>query len=82
MLIPRGLHYGAKGEHIKTLEAAMKIIPILAGHTSLQRFSKPTLWHGNFHLGNVFVSDQDPTTITSIIDWQFMTIMPVFMQVQ
>lgn len=55
---------------------------MLAGYTSLQRFSNPTLWHGDLHLGNIFVCDEDPTTIVSIIDWQFTSIMPTSMQVQ
>ncbi|RHZ63822.1 hypothetical protein CDV55_106457 [Aspergillus turcosus] len=81
-LVPRGPHYGSKDEHIQTLETALKIIPILAGYTPLQRFSTPTLWHDDLHLGNIFVCDKDPTNIVSIIDWQFMSIMPAFMQVQ
>lgn len=55
---------------------------MLAGYTPLQRFSNPTLWHDDLHLGNIFVCDEDPTKILSIIDWQFMSIMPAFMQVQ
>lgn len=55
---------------------------MLAAHPALQRFSKPTLWHSDLHLGNIFVSDQDPTMIVGIIDWQFSSIMPAFTQVQ
>lgn len=81
-LVPRGAHYGSKDELIQILESASKIIPMLAGYTPLQRFSNPTLWHDDLHLGNIFVCDEDPTKILSIIDWQFMSIMPAFMQVQ
>lgn len=79
-LVPRGPHFGAKLEHIHILETAMKIIPKLVGY--IQRFSRPTLWHGDLHLGNIFVCNKDPTRIVGIIDWQFVSIMPAFMQVQ
>ncbi|PKX90771.1 uncharacterized protein P174DRAFT_506385 [Aspergillus novofumigatus IBT 16806] len=60
-LVARGPHYGFKDEHIQTLEAALKVIPILASYTPVQRFSNPTLWHDDLHLGNIFVCDNDPT---------------------
>ncbi|KAE8151005.1 kinase-like domain-containing protein [Aspergillus avenaceus] len=81
-LDPRGPHFGTKNEHVKILESAKEIIPKLAGYTTLRRFSKPTLWHRDLHLGNILVCHQDPTTIVGIIDWQFVSIMPAFMQVQ
>ncbi|KAF4215038.1 hypothetical protein CNMCM8980_008787 [Aspergillus fumigatiaffinis] len=81
-LVPRGPHYGSKDEHIQILKSASKIMPMLAGYTPLQRFSNPTLWHDDLHLGNIFVCDEDPTNVLSIIDWQFTSIMPAFMQVQ
>ncbi|KAL1846539.1 hypothetical protein Plec18170_009118 [Paecilomyces lecythidis] len=77
-----GPHYGSKDDHIQTLKSTQKIIPTLAEHTTLQRFSTPTLWHSDLHLGNIFVSDNDPTAIVSIIDWQYISIMPSFVQVQ
>ncbi|KAE8137321.1 kinase-like domain-containing protein [Aspergillus pseudotamarii] len=81
-LVTRGPHFGTKVEHSRILEAAMDVIPKLAGHPTIQRYSRPTLWHGDLHLGNIYICDQDPTDIVGIIDWQFMSIMPAFMQVQ
>ncbi|KAF7592149.1 hypothetical protein BBP40_000636 [Aspergillus hancockii] len=81
-LVLRGPPYGSKDEHIRTLETALKIIPILAGSTGLQRPSKPRLWHGDLHLGNIFICNKNPTNITSMIDWQYISIMPTFTQVQ
>ncbi|RDW68809.1 phosphotransferase family protein [Aspergillus mulundensis] len=79
-LVPRGPHFGTRLEHIHILETAMEVIPKLVGY--VQRFSRPTLWHGDLHLGNIFVCNKDPTRIVGIIDWQFVSIMPAFMQVQ
>ncbi|KAJ9299928.1 hypothetical protein DTO271G3_2812 [Paecilomyces variotii] len=81
-LTARGPHYGSKDEHIQTLKDTQKIIPILAEHPTLQRFSTPTLWHSDLHLGNIFVSEDDPTVIVDIIDWQYTSILPSFIQVQ
>ncbi|KAE8348917.1 kinase-like domain-containing protein [Aspergillus coremiiformis] len=81
-LVPLGPNFGTKAEHSRVLEAAMKTIPKLADYTPLQRFSRPILWHRDLHLGNILVCNQDPTTIVGVIDWQFISIMPAFMQVQ
>lgn len=81
-LVNPGPHYGSPEQHIRILKMAMKAIPILAFSPLLQRHSKPVLWHTDSHLGNIFVSKEDPTTIVGIIDWQFTTIMPRFTQVR
>lgn len=47
----------------------------------MQQFSKPILWHSDLHLGNIFVDQKDATKINGIIDWQFGSIQPIFMQV-
>lgn len=38
----------------------------------------PTLYHADLHKRNVFVSDDDPTIITGLIDWQSSSIEPAF----
>lgn len=38
----------------------------------------PTLFHSDLHKRNIFVSDDDPTVITGIIDWQSSSIEPAF----
>lgn len=81
-LVNPGPHYGSPEDHFRLLNMAMEAIPILADSTLLQRHSKPLLWHTDSHLGNIFVSEQDPTSITGIIDWQFTTVMPRFAQVR
>lgn len=40
----------------------------------------PVLWHTDLHLGNIFVSSDDPTAIEGIIDWQSARIAPLFIQ--
>jgi Phosphotransferase enzyme family len=40
--------------------------------------SIPTLYHPDLHARNIFVSEEDPSQITAIIDWQSTSIEPVF----
>lgn len=60
----------------------MKIIPILANTSLLRRYARPTLWHTDLHMGNIFVSEDDPTDILGVIDWQFISILPGITQVR
>lgn len=75
-------HYGSIAKHVGLLEIAMKMIPALAASPHLERHSHPVLWHTDLHLGNIFVSDHDPTEIVHLIDWQFTGVMPRFTQVR
>ncbi|CAL5873045.1 uncharacterized protein PFLUO_LOCUS7314 [Penicillium psychrofluorescens] len=78
----RGPHYGAPEEHIHMLERATEVIPILAESRTLRCHSQGILCHPDFHPGNIFVSNEDPTVIEGVIDWQFTSIMPRFTQVR
>ncbi|RDH30425.1 hypothetical protein BDQ94DRAFT_181707 [Aspergillus welwitschiae] len=81
-LAPRRPHFGTKSEHFEILTKVRETMLHLGNFTPLQKLSKPTLWHNDLHLGNIYVSEEDPTAIVNIIDWQFTSIMPAFMQVQ
>lgn len=39
----------------------------------------PTLFHPDLHKRNIYVSEDDPTIVTDIIDWQASSIEPLFM---
>ncbi|KAL2354250.1 hypothetical protein BJ546DRAFT_978746 [Cryomyces antarcticus] len=75
--IPRG----TQQDQISLLEATVKVMRILGMYPQLLRSSTPILWHTDLHMGNVFVSQDDPTEITGIIDWQSTSISPMFLQV-
>lgn len=57
-----------------------ELMSMLDTGTLIDYFSRPVLWHTDLHMGNIFVSDEDPTTIVSIIDWQSISISPLFLQ--
>jgi Phosphotransferase enzyme family len=72
----RGPYFGSPDSHLQLLEVAIKVIPVLAGTPLLQRYGRPTLWHTDLHMGNIFVSEEVPTEIVGVIDWQFISILP------
>ena len=69
---------GSVQEHLKLLEIGTDIITTLGRSTLLQNLSAPTLLHADLHKRNIFVSQDDSTIITSIIDWQSTSIEPAF----
>jgi hypothetical protein len=44
------------------------------------KVSKPVLWHTDLHMGNIYVSHDDPVKIVSFIDWQSIVVSPLFLQ--
>ncbi|KAK3168004.1 hypothetical protein OEA41_004450 [Lepraria neglecta] len=44
----------------------------------IRETAAPILYHADLHKRNVFVSDDDPTIITDLIDWQSSSIEPAF----
>lgn len=53
---------------------------VLHTNPTLVKCAKPVLWHTDLHLGNIYVSPDKPSQILSIIDWQSISILPLFMQ--
>lgn len=53
---------------------------IIGSHPDLIEHAKPTLSHTDLHMGNIFISENDPSEISAIIDWQFTQIAPMFLQ--
>jgi hypothetical protein len=63
------------------LEGAMGAISLLESqHMDIASILKPIMWHTDLHLGNIYVSEEDPTQIVSIIDWQSISVGPLFLQ--
>ncbi|EXJ59001.1 hypothetical protein A1O7_06432 [Cladophialophora yegresii CBS 114405] len=75
-----GSHRGTPAEHIFLLETTIKVMEVLGTHSDLLRHSKPTLCHTDLHMGNIFVSEDDPSQTSAVVDWQFTQIGPMFLQ--
>ncbi|KZF22374.1 hypothetical protein L228DRAFT_261549 [Xylona heveae TC161] len=64
------------------LQKISSILPIISSDSRIVKLSTPALWRKNSHLGNIFVSPDDPTHITGIIDWQSTHIAPLLLDAQ
>lgn len=63
---------------ISVLEDYRKIAAYLVPNNASSH--PPVLWHGDLHMGNIFVDPDHPTKITGLIDWQATHIAPLFFQ--
>lgn len=45
----------------------------------IDKVSEPVLWHTDLHMGNIYVSEENPA-IVSLIDWQSIVVSPLFLQ--
>ncbi|KAL8757396.1 MAG: hypothetical protein Q9184_004219 [Pyrenodesmia sp. 2 TL-2023] len=64
--------------HIRLLGYGRDILHKLSEDPRISESAAPTLWHADLHKRNVFVSEDDPTTVTGFIDWQSSSIEPTF----
>lgn len=73
-------HPQSLDEHIRLLEYTKRLISTLASHPIITQSSSSVLWHTDLHLGNIFVSNDDPTMVEGIIDWQSCSAAPSLLQ--
>ncbi|KZT25834.1 phosphotransferase family protein [Neolentinus lepideus HHB14362 ss-1] len=68
--------------HLSLLDQFIAVAPFLVPQ-DLQ-LTKPTLWLHDVHLNNIFVSEEclsgGDVVITSVIDWQHISILPLYLQ--
>jgi len=69
---------GSVQEHIHLLESSNAVIQELAQSTIIKSVADPIFLHPDLHKRNIFVSEEDPTCVTAIIDWQSTSIEPAF----
>ncbi|KAL9595894.1 MAG: hypothetical protein Q9219_006162 [cf. Caloplaca sp. 3 TL-2023] len=70
--------YKSKQEHTRLLKFGRDILHRLSQDTRIREAATPTLYHNDLHKRNVYVLENDPTTITGLIDWQSSSIAPAF----
>ncbi|CZT49106.1 uncharacterized protein RSE6_09896 [Rhynchosporium secalis] len=76
------LHDANIEDDIDLLLKAADLMERLESYPSLMQNYRPTLWHTDLHMGNIFVSETEPQTIVSLIDWQSISVSPLFLQVR
>jgi hypothetical protein len=69
---------GSVQEHLRLLEISNSVIQELARTPAIESVADPTLLHPDIHKRNIFVSEEDPSSVTAIIDWQSTSIEPAF----
>lgn len=69
-------------EYCDLLRKAMLVLPVLSGDPRVLEGAGSVIWHTDLHLGNIYVSSDDPTTIEGVIDWQSAQAVPLFIQAQ
>ncbi|KAL5427990.1 hypothetical protein PMIN04_000937 [Paraphaeosphaeria minitans] len=81
-VIPYGPPRGSIEEQLAALEIAKEVFLKMDAKTLPGRLPWLTVWHTDLHMGNIYVSDEEPTQIVSLIDWQSIMISPLFYQVR
>ncbi|KAJ8109346.1 hypothetical protein OPT61_g7526 [Boeremia exigua] len=71
---------GSFEEQITVLKVAKEVMSALNEPRFIDKVSGPALWHTDLHLGNIYVSEEDPAKIVSLIDWQSIVVSPLFLQ--
>ena len=67
-------------DQLAVLNMAMEVMSKLDTASIITRQSQPVLWHTDLHMGNIFVSPEDPTKVVSLIDWQSIPVSPLLLQ--
>ncbi|PYH90771.1 hypothetical protein BO71DRAFT_452534 [Aspergillus ellipticus CBS 707.79] len=65
-------------DHIHLLKISQEILRKLTEDKRIQGAAMPALLHPDFHERNIYVSETNPTVLTSLIDWQATSIEPAF----
>ncbi|KAJ5086934.1 hypothetical protein NUU61_008241 [Penicillium alfredii] len=71
-------HQGSIQDHIRLLKISQEVMQELVKDERIQNAATPALLHPDFHKRNIYVSAEDPTVITGLLDWQSTSIEPAF----
>ncbi|EXJ54177.1 hypothetical protein A1O7_09514 [Cladophialophora yegresii CBS 114405] len=67
---------GSVEEHVRLLQISKAVIKGLNGSPVIRDVSAPILLHPDLNKRNIYVSRDDPTQITALIDWQSTYVEP------
>ncbi|KAB8200234.1 hypothetical protein BDV34DRAFT_217358 [Aspergillus parasiticus] len=63
-------YQGSIQDHTELLETSQKVLDRLIQDPRILEAASPTLIHADLHKRNIYVSPDDPTVVTGVIDWQ------------
>lgn len=78
MLQNRPHYHGSPQAHLHLLESGRTVVKKMSEDPRIRNAATPTMFHPDLHTRNIFVSDDDPTVVVGIIDWQSSSIEPAF----
>ncbi|CAG8271823.1 unnamed protein product [Penicillium nalgiovense] len=73
---PGGYHPTTEAK-LSVLQDSLKICPHLFPRN--EKLCTGVIWHNDLHMHNIFVDSENPSQISSIIDWQGTPIYPMFL---
>ena len=76
--VRRPRYFGTPAEHLQRLEDGRSLLKAMSRDPRIAGRAKPCLSHPELEKRHIFVSDDDPTKITSFIDWQSACVEPAF----
>jgi hypothetical protein len=71
---------GSFDEQMSVLKMIKEVMSALKEPTFIDKISTPVLWHTDLHMGNIYISEDDPSQTVSFIDWQSIVVAPIFIQ--
>ncbi|KAH7081224.1 kinase-like domain-containing protein [Paraphoma chrysanthemicola] len=74
----RPRYRGSVQTHRQLLEHGRAVLGKMAMDPRIQNAAVPVMFHPDLHKRNIFVSAEDPTVVSAIIDWQSSSIEPAF----
>ncbi|KAE8417453.1 kinase-like domain-containing protein [Aspergillus pseudocaelatus] len=72
----RPSYHGSIQAHLTLLGHARKVLKQMSADPRIQNAATSLLFHPDLHKRNIFVSEDDPSIVTGIIDWQAASIEP------
>lgn len=69
---------GSVQEHLRLLSISKQVTQELIKSPIIRNVAVLTLLHPDIHTRNIYVSEEDPSCVTAIIDWQSTSIEPAF----
>ncbi|KAH6611660.1 kinase-like domain-containing protein [Boeremia exigua] len=74
----RPRYRGSVETHRRLLEHSRAVLSKMATDYRVRKAAVPVMFHPDLHKRNIFVSEEDPSVVTAIIDWQSTSIEPAF----
>ncbi|PGH00170.1 hypothetical protein AJ80_09224 [Polytolypa hystricis UAMH7299] len=69
---------GAIQDHVHLINACRETMQVIIKGERVQASAPPTLIHPDYRKRNIYVSPDDPTQVTALIDWQLACAEPGF----